>query len=85
MVPASQEFSRIDNWCRSASRINVADRLGRSSPFLCVGSRLGCDNEKDVGPYEVCVNSVEKIFEHDRVFIVPVLGVSLPLCKPGLG
>jgi hypothetical protein len=50
-------------------------------PFS-VGSRLGCDNRIVARPYEVNVNRVEKFFEHGRVLLIPVLGISLPLCKP---
>jgi hypothetical protein len=30
------------------------------------------------------MNRVKKFFEHGRVLLIPVLGVSLPLCKPAL-
>ena len=87
MVPASQEFSRIDNWCRSASRINVALRLGRSSPFAwACGKRVSnVTNRMEARPYEIGVNRVEKFLKHGRVLFIPVLGVSLPLCKSGFG
>ena len=31
------------------------------------------------------MNRFEKGFEHGRVLLIPVLGVSLPRCKPSLG
>jgi hypothetical protein len=53
-------------------------------PFS-VGSKLGCDNGVDVRPYEGNMDRIEKIFEHGRVLLIPVLSVSLPLGEPALG
>ena len=73
--------------CRPASRINVADKLGRSSPFSCGGSRLEVMRlgGMEARPHDVSNNRFEKTFKHGRVLLVPVLGVSLPRCKPSLG
>ena len=80
MVPATHDRSLDESLFFSTSRINVAPKLSRSSPFAYVEEIvikiLGRINE--ALSYNVLLNSMKQAFEHCRILLIPTLSIPLP-------